>query len=120
MHLLKEQIQPGLYSAYNKLAEWRKPKDHRHFENYDFAFTTSLSDLTNHLPAVRIFNGKDSVVVTSFKNYVAIAANHAISLYNSEVALHKIAEIPVDGHFKKGKELKAISELALNSLSDDG
>ena len=112
-------MQPALYSAYNILAEWRKAKDHRHFETFDFGFATSLSDLTNHLPAVRLFDVGDTPVSGYGSKYLAVAVNGKLAVFNTDIALHKVAELDITTQFNKAKELKSISELALTILGEE-
>lgn len=119
LRLLNEQIQPSLYSGYNRLAEWRKPADHRHFETFDFGFVTSPSEVTNHLPPVRIFHFDDEATVASGSEFIAVSANSKIQVFSTQLALHRVAELDVRSDFNKAKELKDMSEIALNTLSQD-
>ena len=80
---------------------------------------TSVSDLANYLPAIQLFNAGDAPSVAYGNRYVAVAANGKISVYNTKISLHKVAELDITSQFNKCKELKAINELALTALSED-
>jgi hypothetical protein len=120
LYLLHEHIQPGLYSSYNRLAEWRKSKDHSYFDVFDYEFVTALSDVTNFLPPTRLFDKETINPVVGFGNkYITVATAGKISLFNTDVALHKVAEFDTRREFNKGRQLRNMDELAVNNLNDD-
>jgi hypothetical protein len=76
------------------LAEWKKSKDHRYFDIFDYHFVTAVSDVTNFLPPTRLFDKEIVNPVIGFgKKYIAIANAGKINLFNTDIALHKLAEL---------------------------